>query len=90
LLFLQITALKADFHEEKCPLLFPFARFVLNEASVGFDETQKGWEESLGQTTSWVVFSELHRQNAHFCGFLLNQKTMLISPGLFWFYFCEH
>lgn len=38
--------LKADFYKEKYPLLLPFARFVLSEASVGFDESQKSWEES--------------------------------------------
>lgn len=43
----------------------------------------KGLRRESVQTTNWVTFSELHRQKTHFCGFLLDQKTMLISPGLF-------
>lgn len=89
LLFFQITALKADFYKEKCPLLLPFVRFVLNKATVGFDESQEGWEESWckpltglcsvngteKKKTMWLLFSSENHAN-NFWAF-------------FWLYFCE-
>lgn len=87
LLFFQIIVLKADFYKEKCPLLLPFVRFVLNKATVGFDESQEGWEESWCKPLTGLCSvngTEKRKKKKNiFCGYFLAQKTMLIISGLF-------
>lgn len=75
--------LKADFYKEKYPLLLPFARFILNEASVGFDESWKSCERSWCKPLAGLCSVNCMDKKTRFCGFFLTQKTMLVNPGLF-------